>query len=55
MPPFGSVFGMQTFMDESLNVHDIIDFNAGLRTHSVSMGRKDYVDAERPVVASFTT
>ena len=38
VPPFGSVFGVPTVVDESLlEQGDTINFNAGLRTRSVHM------------------
>lgn len=56
VPPFGSVFGVPTLVDESLRAQgDLINFNCGLRTHSVKMGVKDYLDIEQPkVIGVFT-
>eukprot|EP00742_Colponemidia_sp_Colp-10_P008148 GILJ01008801.1.p1 GENE.GILJ01008801.1~~GILJ01008801.1.p1 ORF type:complete len:165 (+),score=25.00 GILJ01008801.1:26-520(+) len=56
VPPFGSTFGVRTYMDESLTEQgSSIDFNAGLRTHSVAMSTQDFVKVEAPVVCRFTT
>lgn len=56
VPPFGSLWSIQTYMDTSLRqVGDIINFNAGLRTDSVTMLRSDYEKVEAPVVAEFTS
>ena len=53
VPPFGSVWGLRTFMDESLQTQgDMINFNAGLRTFSVSMSVADYLAVEGPTVCS---
>mmetsp|Transcript_1132 Transcript_1132/g.2735 ORF Transcript_1132/g.2735 Transcript_1132/m.2735 type:complete len:167 (+) Transcript_1132:3-503(+) len=55
VPPFGSVFGVQTYMDESLVTQgDTINFNVGLRTHSLQMSVHDYIAVEQPVRAQFT-
>ena len=54
VPPFGSLWGLPTFLDRSLiEQGDTINFNAGLKTHSVAMATGDYVEEEKPVVASF--
>lgn len=54
VPPFGSVFGIPTFMDVSLQkVGEFIDFNAGLRTDSVRMRQADYEQVELPTIAEF--
>jgi len=56
VPPFGSVWSIQTYMDNSLrNVGEYIDFNAGLRTDSVRMRQEDYERVENPIVSDFTT
>ena len=56
VPPFGSVFGVQTIVDESLGIQgDTINFNCGLRTHSIQMLYKDYIALEKPSkIAIFT-
>lgn len=56
VPPFGSLWSIQTYMDTSLrSVGENIDFNAGLRTDSVRMRQEDYEKVEAPVVAEFTS
>jgi Ala-tRNA(Pro) deacylase len=48
VPPFGSIFGVETLIDTSiLRQGDTINFNAGLRTHSISMSVKDYLEIEK--------
>ncbi|CAG9319023.1 unnamed protein product [Blepharisma stoltei] len=55
VPPFGSLWGIQTYMDNSLQLQGTtINFNAGLRTKSVSMSLEDYLEVERPIVGNFT-
>jgi len=50
VPPFGSVFGIQTYMDKSLQSVTDIDFNAGLRTDSLRMKQQDYEKVEKPII-----
>lgn len=52
-PPFGNLFGLQTFMDESLKQDDYIVFQAGTHTQAIKMKRADYENIAKPVVASF--
>lgn len=55
VPPFGSIFGLSTYMDLSLRTQgDSINFNAGLRTKSVTMLLEDYITVENPVICEFT-
>ena len=48
MPPFGSLFTkpVLTMVDESLAENERINFNCGLRTHSMSIKYSDYVKVE---------
>ena len=48
VPPFGSMFArpIQTYVDRSLSSNEMINFNCGLRTHSLSMRYEDYVSVE---------
>ncbi len=51
VPPFGSIFGVKTFVDESLFIQgENINFNAGLRTKSIIMSGSDYKLAENPEI-----
>ena len=55
VPPFGSVWGLKTYMDSSLQDQGSeINFNAGLRTHSMRMSVADYLRVEEPVVGEFS-
>ena len=42
VPPFGSLFGIPTFVDTHLLLNDEIDFNAGRHTISMTMKVKDW-------------
>ena len=54
VPPFGSLFGLPTHCDARLAENERINFNAGDNSISVSIQCKDYLQAERPVLGSFT-
>ena len=56
VPPFGSVFSIPTLVDESLKAQgETINFNCGLRTHSMRMKVEDYLKVESPkLVNTFT-
>ena len=53
IPPFGSLFGLPTLCDERLGDNDLINFNAGDHSISVSMRYADYVLAEKPELGTF--
>jgi prolyl-tRNA editing enzyme YbaK/EbsC (Cys-tRNA(Pro) deacylase) len=54
VPPFGRIFGVPVWVDRSLSRHKDINFNCGLRTHSISMTSADYMKAEEPNWHVFT-
>ena len=54
VPPFGSAFGVPTWVDRSLSKEKTINFNCGLRTHSMSMSYEDYFKVEAPTWQVFT-
>jgi Ala-tRNA(Pro) deacylase len=52
-PPFGSEYGLKTFVDESLtDVGDIV-FRAGTHDQTIRMSYADYEELESPTVGSF--
>ena len=53
IPPFGSLFGLPTLSDERLGDNEVINFNAGDHSISVSMRYADYVLAEKPELGTF--
>ena len=53
IPPFGSVFGLPTYCDETLGENAKINFNAGDHTISINMHIRDYLAAERPEVGAY--
>lgn len=52
VPPFGSLFGLATYVDPALAEQPRINFNAGEHTVSISMSWEDYLRAERPHLAA---
>lgn len=56
VPPFGSIYDSKVpvFVDRSLSKEESINFNAGLRTHSITMQYKDYFKAEQPTFQVFS-
>ncbi len=48
IPPFGSLFGLNTLCDERLGENERINFNAGDHRISVSMLYADYLHVEGP-------
>ena len=51
VPPFGSLFGLETVCDPGLADNDQINFNAGSHRHSVQMSYADWEAMERPRIA----
>ncbi len=54
MPPFGSLYGIDLYMDHSLNQDEDIYFNAGSHRELVKMALKDYVALIKPHIFSFS-
>lgn len=51
VPPFGSLFGMETVCDPGLADNRLINFNAGSHRHSVQMNYADWAALEQPRIA----
>ena len=54
VPPFGSLFGLLTHCDARLTENEKINFNAGDHSISVSLRSSDYLQVEKPSLASLT-
>lgn len=54
VPPFGSLFNLQTVCDERLAENDKINFNAGSHCQSVQLSYQDYLSTESPIIADIT-
>ena len=53
IPPFGSLFGLETWCDDKLSAEGRINFNAGDHAISISMSFADYAAAEAPRMGTF--
>ncbi len=54
MPPFGSLYDMDTFVDESLTEDPEIAFNAGTHTELIKMPLDDFIRLADPKMGRFT-
>jgi Ala-tRNA(Pro) deacylase len=54
IPPFGSLFGLQTYVDPALGENESINFNAGDHAISIAMKHTDYLLAEKPIPMEMT-
>jgi Ala-tRNA(Pro) deacylase len=52
-PPFGNLFGLETFVDTALTKDDEIVFNAGSHWQTVRMRYEDFARLAQPRIASF--
>ena len=55
MPPFGNLYGMKVFADESLSEDKEIAFNAGTHRELVRLEWKDFERLVQPKLARFAT
>lgn len=53
MPPFGSLYNLPVYVDESLAADEEIVFNAGTHRDAIRMRYDDFVRLARPKVCSF--
>ena len=53
MPPFGNLYGVDVFVDESLTKDEQIAFNAGSHTELIRMSYQDFERLAKPRVAKF--
>lgn len=51
VPPFGTLFGLEVYCDQSLFENEKIVFNAGDRRYSIAMRTDDYRTVVMPTVA----
>ncbi len=54
MPPFGNLYDMDVYVDESLRDDETIAFNAGSHTELVQMAYDDFERLVQPKIASLT-
>jgi Ala-tRNA(Pro) deacylase len=55
MPPFGNLYGMPVYVEESLEKQKEIAFNAGSHTEMVQMGFEDFRSLVKPRLARIAT
>lgn len=55
MPPFGPLYGLPVFVDESLTRDREIAFNAGTHHELIRLSYKDFERLVQPKVANFAT
>jgi len=53
MPPFGNLYGIPVWVDESLTRDEEIAFNAGNHEQTVHMKYADFARLVQPGIASF--
>lgn len=53
LPPFGSHYGAQTIVDQSLTEDEYISFESDSHTEAIRMKYAQYYDVEHPLVARF--
>ena len=53
MPPFGNLYGMEVFVDESLSQDEEIAFNAGSHTELIKLAYRDFQRLVNPKAAKF--
>jgi Ala-tRNA(Pro) deacylase len=54
MPPFGSLYSLPVFVDETVTHDREIVFNAGSHTELVRLGYEDFARVEKPKVLKFS-
>jgi len=53
MPPFGALYGVETYVEKSLSENAFIVFEAGTHSDAMRMGYGDYQRLAQPKVAEF--
>ena len=53
IPPFGNLYRLKVFADESLRANDEIIFSVGTHREAVQMKYRDFEEAVAPTVARF--
>jgi Cys-tRNA(Pro) deacylase len=53
IPPFGNLFDIPVYIDNSLTKFEKIIFNAGDRSFSIGMKTKDYLEIVKPTIDIF--
>lgn len=54
MPPFGNLYGMETYVAESLSEDEEVAFNAGTHTELIKLQYRDFERLVKPKVLRFS-
>jgi Ala-tRNA(Pro) deacylase len=54
MPPFGNLYGMDVYVEDSLLNDEEIAFNAGSHNEIIKLSYQDYMRLVQPMIARFT-
>ena len=54
VPPFGKLFGLPTFLDESVLENNFVNFNIGVLTKSVKISKEDLLKLMDPIISKFS-
>ncbi len=54
VPPFGNLFGLPTYLDESVLENDFVNFNIGMLTKSVKISKQDLLKIMKPTISKFS-
>ncbi len=54
VPPFGHIFGIPLYLDESVRENKTVVFNAGLHTKSMSLTESDYEKVAKPTIGAYS-
>jgi Ala-tRNA(Pro) deacylase len=54
VPPFGKLFGLPTFLDESVLENDFVNFNIGMLTKSVKIKKQDLLKIMKLTISKFS-
>ena len=55
MPPFGNLYGMDVYVEDSLLDDEEIAFNAGTHTELIKLSYHDFMKLVQPKIVRFTT
>lgn len=55
MPPFGNLYGMDVYVEDSLLDDEEIAFNAGSHTELIKLSYHDFMNLVQPKILRFTT
>ncbi len=54
MPPFGNLYNLEVWVDDSLQSHPTITFSAGTHSETIQMSFADFIKLATPKMGSFS-